>query len=79
MIGNFLNIFKRDMWDENIKCLDKNLIADKRTWSNFDNTLWSLKFMQMHLKILKLIFVPKDYQLIAMALESGATYILSLK
>ena len=43
LIGNFLNIFKRDMWDENIKCLDKNLIADKRTWSNFDNTCGPLK------------------------------------
>ena len=38
LIGNFLNVFKRKMWEDNLWCLDKNLIADTRTWSNFDNT-----------------------------------------
>ena len=38
LVGNFLNVFKRKMWEDNLWCLDKNLIADTRTWSNFDNT-----------------------------------------
>ena len=38
LLGNFLNIFKRNMWNENLKFLNENLVADKRTWSNFDNT-----------------------------------------
>ena len=36
--GNFLNFFKRQMWMDNINCLDMNLVSDTRTWSNFDNT-----------------------------------------
>jgi glycosyltransferase involved in cell wall biosynthesis len=36
--GNFLNFFKRQMWMDNINCLDMNLVTDTRTWSNFDNT-----------------------------------------
>ena len=38
LLGNFLNIFKRKMWIENLDCLDKTLIKDTRPWSNFDNT-----------------------------------------
>ena len=38
LVGNFLNVFKRKMWEDNLGCLDKDLIADTRTWSNFDNT-----------------------------------------
>jgi len=38
LIGNFLNIYKRKMWLDNLDCLDKDLIGDTRQWSNFDNT-----------------------------------------
>ena len=38
MLGNFLNVFKRKMWNDNLGCLDKNFLYDKNTWSNFDNT-----------------------------------------
>ena len=38
LLGNFLNIFRRNMWCENIKHLDKELLKDTRVWSNFHNT-----------------------------------------
>tara|TARA_B110000438_G_C15624796_1_gene568190 strand:+ start:1 stop:801 length:801 start_codon:yes stop_codon:yes gene_type:complete len=38
LLGNFLNIFKRKMWLKHTGCLDKKLLRDKRSWSNFDNT-----------------------------------------
>ena len=38
LIGNFLNVFKRKMWLDNLDCLDQDLVSDTRQWSNFDNT-----------------------------------------
>jgi glycosyltransferase involved in cell wall biosynthesis len=43
LLGNFLNIFRRKMWLENVNCLDRGLLKDKRVWSNFDNTCAHIK------------------------------------
>ena len=43
LIGNFLNVFKRNMWKDNLHCLDQDLVKDTRTWSNFDNTVGHTK------------------------------------
>jgi len=43
MLGNFLNIFKRKMWLDNVNCLNEELLKDKRVWSNFDNTCAHIK------------------------------------
>lgn len=38
LLGNFLNMFRRKMWIENTKYVDKELLKDTRVWSNFHNT-----------------------------------------
>jgi glycosyltransferase involved in cell wall biosynthesis len=38
LVGNFLDVFKRKMWEDNLDCLDKDLVSDTKQWSNFDNT-----------------------------------------
>lgn len=38
LVGNFLDIYKRDMWMKNVSCLDMSLVNDRKVWSNFDNT-----------------------------------------
>ena len=43
LLGNFLNIFKRKMWLDNVSCLNENLLKDTRVWSNFDNTCAHIK------------------------------------
>ena len=43
LLGNFLNIFKRKMWLDNVNCLNENLLKDTRVWSNFDNTCAHIK------------------------------------
>lgn len=43
LLGNFLNIFRRKMWLENVNCLDRGLLKDRRVWSNFDNTCAHIK------------------------------------
>ena len=43
LLGNFLNIFKRKMWSDNVNCLNKDLLKDNRVWSNFDNTCAHIK------------------------------------
>lgn len=43
LLGNFLNMFRRKMWLENVNCLDRGLLKDRRVWSNFDNTCAHIK------------------------------------
>ena len=43
LLGNFLNIFKRKMWLDNVSCLNETLLKDTRVWSNFDNTCAHIK------------------------------------
>ncbi len=43
LLVNFLNIFKRKMWLDNVSCLNETLLKDNRVWSNFDNTCAHIK------------------------------------
>lgn len=43
LLGMFLTIFRRQMWMDNIKFLDKKLIKDPRWIANFDNTCFNVK------------------------------------
>jgi len=38
ILGMFLAIFKKKIWDDNLFVIDKRLIEDKNTYSSFDNT-----------------------------------------
>jgi len=49
MLGMFLIIFKKRIWDENLFRINQNFIEDKRIYSTFDNTaphiiIWSSGF-----------------------------------
>ena len=59
LLGNFLNIFKRQMWLDNTDCLDKELLNDKRVWSNFDNTCAHIKIYANAFKNSKAFFTSK--------------------
>ncbi len=59
LLGNFLNIFKRNMWMNNVKCLNKELLKDTRVWSNFDNTCAHIKIYANAFKNSKAYFYPK--------------------
>ena len=59
LLGNFLNIFKRSMWMDNVKCLNEDLLKDKRVWSNFDNTCAHIKIYANAFKNSKAYFYPK--------------------
>tara|TARA_X000000950_G_C13890366_1_gene650590 strand:+ start:1556 stop:2563 length:1008 start_codon:yes stop_codon:yes gene_type:complete len=58
LLGNFLNIFRRQMWLDNVDCLDKELLADRRVWSNFDNTCAHIKIYANAFKNSKAFFTP---------------------
>lgn len=38
LLGMFLSVFRREMWNANIGVLDPAALADERTFSHFDNT-----------------------------------------
>tara|TARA_B100000767_G_C19758671_1_gene534149 strand:+ start:1264 stop:2289 length:1026 start_codon:yes stop_codon:yes gene_type:complete len=49
MLGMFLAIFKKKIWDENLFRINQNFIEDKKIYSTFDNTaphivIWSSGF-----------------------------------
>ena len=58
MLGNFLNIFRRKMWLNNVNCLNEELLKDKRVWSNFDNTCAHIKIYANAFKNLVHTFMP---------------------
>tara|TARA_B100000686_G_scaffold354799_1_gene467307 strand:+ start:136 stop:1161 length:1026 start_codon:yes stop_codon:yes gene_type:complete len=41
LLGMFVSMFRRKSWVENLKCLNKKNIKDKRWMSNFDNTCFN--------------------------------------
>ena len=43
LLGIFVCVFRRDMWEKNLHVIDKKKIKDKRTWSNFENTCFFIK------------------------------------
>ena len=47
MLGMFLNIFKREIWNENLKCIDQKDLHNLDTYSTFDNTAPHIKIFSM--------------------------------
>jgi len=43
LLGVFTCVFKREGWNKNLNIIDYNLIKDKRSWSNFENTCFHIK------------------------------------
>ena len=43
LMGCYLCVFRRKGWEENLNVIDTDLVNDKRTWSNFDNTCFHIK------------------------------------
>lgn len=43
LLGIFVCVFRSKKWHENLHVIDKKLIKDKRTWSNFENTCFFIK------------------------------------
>ena len=75
LLGNFLNIFKRKMWLENVNCLDRSLLKDRRVWSNFDNTCAHIKIYANAFKNSKAYFHAQALTVNAYGIrEWGALY-----
>ena len=43
LLGVFVCVFKRDLWEKNTGIVNQELIKDKRSWSNFENTCFHIK------------------------------------
>ena len=43
LLGIFVCVFRRKKWKKNLGVIDKNLIKDPRSWSNFENTCFFIK------------------------------------
>ena len=43
LLGLYVNAFRRKLWNENLHVINKKLMKDPRTWSNFDNTCFFIK------------------------------------
>lgn len=53
---NCLNIYKRQMWLENVKHVNHELLKDRRPWSNFENTHAHIKIYANAFKNSKAFF-----------------------
>ena len=56
LLGVFVCVFKKDGWKDNLHIIDQDMIKDKRSWSNFENTCFHIKSFVKLLKILNHIF-----------------------
>ena len=43
LLGIFVCVFRRIKWKENLHVIDKQLIKDSKSWSNFENTCFHIK------------------------------------
>ena len=59
LLGVFVCVFRRDGWIKNVNILDYNLIKDKRSWSNFENTCFHIKIFCEAFKNSKSYFLAK--------------------
>ena len=59
LMGNFANIFKKRLWDENLKCLDDNLLRSVEVGSNLDSTCGYIKVYANAFKNSKAYFCPE--------------------
>jgi glycosyltransferase involved in cell wall biosynthesis len=66
--GMYLSVFRRELWNQNVKALDNKAISDVRIFSHFDNTF-------PHVKIFSRAFAKSDAYFFAKPLSvclSGA-------
>ena len=66
------------MWLDNVDCLDKELLADRRVWSNFDNTRAHIKIYANAFKNSKAFLHLKELRM-DMVSENGHLYMILLK
>ena len=59
LMGNFANIFKRDKWNNNLGCLDAQLLKDVDVGSNLDSTCGYIKIYANAFKNSKAFFCPE--------------------
>lgn len=59
LLGVFVCVFKRDGWNKNLEVIDNNLIKDKGSWSNFENTCFHIKIFCEAFKNSKVYFLSK--------------------
>jgi glycosyltransferase involved in cell wall biosynthesis len=43
LLGIFVCVFRKKKWDQNLNVIDKKLIKDPNSWSNFENTCFFIK------------------------------------
>ena len=46
LLGFYVNAFRRDLWNKNLKVINKKLMRAPGTWSTFDNTCFSCLSLQ---------------------------------
>ena len=63
LMGNFTNVFKRQMFLENLDCLDKENLKDNRLCSILIIVVATSKSMHMPIKIQKHIILQRVFQL----------------
>lgn len=61
LMGNFTNVFKREMFLNNINCLDVEKLKDNRLCSNFDNCCGYIKVYANAFKDSKVFYSPDGY------------------
>ena len=59
LLGFYVNAFRRKLWNENLHVINKKLMKDPRTWSNFDNTCFFIKIFCEAFKNSKAFFCAK--------------------
>ena len=59
LLGVFVCVFKRDGWNKNLDIIDNNLIKEKGSWSNFENTCFHIKIFCEAFKNSKSYFFSK--------------------
>lgn len=59
LMGNFANIFKRDMWNNNLECLDNQLLKNVEVGSSLDSTCGYIKVYANAFKNSKAFFCPE--------------------
>ena len=59
LMGNFANIFKRDMWNHNVECLDKQLLKNVEVGSSLDSTCGYIKVYANAFRNSKAFFYPE--------------------
>ena len=61
LMGNFTNVFKREMFLDNLDCLDEEKLKDSRLCSNFDNCCGYIKVYANAFKSSKAHYSPEGF------------------